>query len=116
MFDIEVRAGGGVPAGTYRGVLETIERTTHPEFGDGLRCGWRIVEGAYAGMIASRTCNPYPTPTNAAGKLMAGLLGRQIMPGEKVSLGACIGRSYMVVVGVGRNGQSTRVESCVPLT
>ena len=115
-FEFEVQAGSGPPPGTYKGVLESIEATTHQEFGDGVRITWRITEGMSSGLLASRTCNPHPTPTNATGRLMAGLLGRQIKPGEKVSLAACIGRSYMVVVGLGRNGQSTRVESCVPLT
>jgi hypothetical protein len=115
-FEFEVQAGSGPPPGTYKAVLTAIESTTHPEYGEGLRFSWQIAEGMSAGLLAARTCNPHPTPTNATGRLMAGLLGRQIKPGEKVSLAGCIGRNYMVVVGMGRNGQSTRVESCVPLT
>jgi hypothetical protein len=115
MYQFEVTAGSGPPVGSYKAVLDAIQNTTHQEFGDGLRFSWRVTEGVCAGLIATRTCGLFPTPTNAAGKLMAGLLGRQIRPGERISLEPCLGRSYMIVVGLGRNGQSTRVESCVPL-
>jgi hypothetical protein len=115
MYQFEVAAGSGPPVGSYKAVLESLQTTSHQEYGDGLRISWQVTEGVCAGMIATRTCNLFPTPTNMTGKLMAGLLGRQIKPGEKISLEPCIGRSYMIVVGLGRNGQSTRVESCVLL-
>jgi hypothetical protein len=44
---------------------------------------------------------------------MQGLLGASAKPGEKVSLATCIGKTYTIVVGVGKNGTSTRVESCI---
>jgi hypothetical protein len=115
-LEFEVGGGGGPPVGTYTAVLESVEATEHPEYGPGLRFGWRIIEGQCAGMLASRTTNRSPSPANISGRLMAGLLGRQIKSGERVAIGGCIGRRYMIVVGLGANGTSTRVESCMPIS
>jgi hypothetical protein len=115
-LEFEFGNGGGPPVGTYTAVLDSVQTTEHPEYGPGLRFGWKIAMGPYLGTIASRTTNRNPSPSNISGRIMAGLLGRQINPGERVALGECIGRRYMIVVGPGVNGNSTRVESCVPIS
>jgi hypothetical protein len=104
----------GVPPGRYLSLLKSIESTHHEEFGAGVKFTWMIIESPGMGMHVYRTCGPNPSLTNAAGRLMAGVLGRQIKPGEEVSLAECIGRKYRVVVGQSTNGTSTRVESCTP--
>jgi hypothetical protein len=115
-LEFQFGSGGGPPVGTYTSILESVDATEHPEYGPGLRFGFKIIEGSCAGMIATRTTNRNPSPSNISGRIMAGLLGRQIKAGERVALGSCIGRRYMIMVAPGANGTSTRVESCVPIS
>ncbi len=108
----QVSGGGGPPPGTYPAMLERITPTEHSEYGLGLRFEFKIYEGPFMGMTASRTTSREPSPINAAGKLMAGLLDRQIQPGERVSLGECIGQRYTITVAPNASGSFTRVERC----
>ena len=103
---LEFVVGGadGVPAGVYKASFVGVERTLHPEFGEGLRFDFKVASGEHAGKTVSRTCRPQPTAINVTEQLRAG---------EKLSLASCIGREYTIVVGVGANGTSTRVESLV---
>jgi hypothetical protein len=103
----------GPPAGIYRATFIGVSKTEHPEYGAGARFDFKIAGGEHDGRIASRTCKPQPTANNATGRLMQGLLGASAKPGERVNLASCVGRVYTVVVGVGKNGTSTRVESCI---
>jgi len=105
--------GSGPPAGIYKAIFVGVSKTDHPEYGAGARFDFKVVGGEHDGRIAARTCKPQPTAQNATGRLMQGLLGSSAKPGEKVNLASCIGRTYTIVVGVGKNGTSTRVESCI---
>ena len=106
-LDFVVGGTDGVPPGAYKASFAGVERTLHNEYGEGLRFDWKIASGEHAGKTVSRTCRPQPTATNNTGKLIAGLRG------EKLSLAIYIGREYTIVVGLGANGTSTRVESIV---
>jgi hypothetical protein len=105
--------GAGPPAGIYKAAFVGVSKTHHEEYGAGARFDFKIVGGEHDGRIASRTCKPQPTAQNATGKLMQGLLGSAAKPGEKVNLATCIGKTYTIVVGLAKNGTSTRVESCI---
>lgn len=111
IVDFVVSESSGPPANIYKATFVGVTKTTHPEYGDGARFDWKVVGGEHDGKTASRTCKPSPSAKNVTGKLMAGLLGRAINPGEKVNLAACIGKVYTIVVGLAQNGTSTRVES-----
>jgi hypothetical protein len=113
LTEFTVAQGSGPPAGIYRAEFLGVVKTTHEQYGDGARFDWRIVGGEHDGKTASRTCKPTPSPKNVTGKLMAGLLGGAMKPGEKVSLAACVGKTYTIVVGTAANGETTRVESVV---
>jgi len=112
-LDFVVGGADAVPPGVYKASFVGVERTLHPEYGEGLRFDWKVASGEHAGKTVSRTCRPQPTASNVTGKLIAGLRGEQLRAGEKLSLASCIGREYTIVVGVGANGTSTRVESLV---
>jgi hypothetical protein len=104
----------GPPAGLYKATFEGVTKTHHEEYGDGARFDFKIVGGEHAGRTASRTCKPQPSPKNATGRLMQGIVGAAAKPGEKVSLATFIGKTYTIVVGLAANGTSTRVESVMP--
>lgn len=113
LTEFTVAESSGPPPGIYRATFQGVVKTTHPEFGDGARFDWKVVGGEHDGRTASRTCKPTPSSKNVTGALMAGLLGSQMKPGQKVSLAPCVGKAYTIVVGLAKNGTSTRVESCI---
>lgn len=110
MLSFNVRETSGPPAGIYSAEFVGVEETTHEQYGAGAIFKWKVVMGEHAGKIASRTCKPEATMSNVTGKMIAGLLGGQFKPGE-VSLEACVGKRYTIVVGPTKDGQRTRVES-----
>jgi hypothetical protein len=113
LMEFTVSDSAGPPAGIYKAQFIGVEKTNHPEYGDGARFDWKVVGGEHDGKTASRTCKPTPSSKNVTGKLMAGLLGGAMKPGEKVSLASCVGKTYTIVVGLAQNGTSTGVESCI---
>ena len=114
LVEFEVADSSGPPAGLYRATFEGVVKTSHPEYGDGARFDWKVIDGDQKGRVASRTGKPIPTGKNITGRLMAGLLGRAISPGEKVSLASFIGKTYTIVVAASPSGSAMRVESCIP--
>jgi hypothetical protein len=101
---------GGPPPGTYHAKWLGFESAQHSEYGAGLKWTWEILNGAHAGQKASRITSATPTPQNAAGKILAGILGRQLQPGEDVDLQAFVGRPYLIIVDRTDKG-ATRVET-----
>ena len=98
------------PAGIHRARFNGAEATTHAEYGDGLKFEFEITEGEHKGMRACRYTSADPTPRNAAGRMMADLLGQKPENGLSVDLDDCVGQEYMIVVREGEGGR-TRVES-----
>ena len=113
LLDFVIGEGSGPPAGIYKAVFVGVTKTEHPEYGQGVRFDFKVQGGEHAGKIASRTGKPQPTAKNSTGRLMAGLLGGPIKPGERVSLAGCVGKVFTIVVGTAQNGTSTRVDSCM---
>lgn len=111
--EIEIGFGAGPPPAAYRCSFEGVKRTSHPEYGEGLRFEWKVLDGPHAGAIAARTTSAKPSPSNGAGKLIAALTGTAIAGGQKASLAACRGKTYLVVVEAGPNGKGSRVATVV---
>ena len=106
-------SAGGVPAGIYQSRFVSVEQTPADPvkgYGPGLKWTWEVLSGPQAGQKASRTTTAIPSPKNAAGKIISGLLGRPLQTGENVDIGSLIGRPYLIVVAEGQTG-GTRVES-----
>ena len=105
----------GPPPGIYTGKFSDVKQTESAEYGPGVCLTWTVDAGDHNGAKTSRTGKPVPTAANIIGKLISGLMGRQMKPGESVNLSEFIGRRYTLVVGMSPSGKSTRVESCIPL-
>lgn len=115
ILDFEVSHGGGPPVGNYRATFEGVEKTTHEEFGEGLRWSWKVIDGPQAGVIATRTTSPKPTTGNAAGKLIAAMTGVTLAGGQKASVRDCVGKVFLISVQATKSGTGTRVETAMPL-
>lgn len=103
----------GPPPGTYSATFAGVEACQHDDYGPGLRWQFAVSSGDAAGQIASRTTGVSPSRENACGRLVSGLLGRDLRVGEQVDPITLIGRSYIIVVSPAKNG-GTRVETVVP--
>ena len=111
LMEFTVSEGSGPPVGIYKAEFLGVKKSDHDEYGAGARFDFKVIAGEHTGKIASRTTKPTPSAKNVCGKLMSGILGRAMAPGEKVNLAPLIGKTFTVVVGLAQNGTSTRIES-----
>lgn len=109
-----VKQSGGPPPGIYRATFQTVEDTEHPEFGAGLKFDFLIEEGDCAGQHATRITSCTPTPKNAAGRMMAGIIGGAITPETDVDLAPYVGNMFLVQVEETKAGGSTRIATVLP--
>ncbi len=114
-MEFTVSEGSGPPAGIYRATFVGVVMTTHPDYGDGARFDFRVKGGEHDGKTASRTTKRTPSAKNSCGRIMSGLLGTAMKPGEKVSLAACVGRDFTIVVANAPSGTATRIEQVMPI-
>ena len=82
MLQFEVKAGGGPPAGFYRGKFLTVDTTEHEEYGQGLKFVFEVIEGDHKGEQATRITSSTPTPKNAAGRMLSGITGETWLRGR----------------------------------
>jgi hypothetical protein len=106
-------SNGGPPPGHYLAKFTGIESVTHEEYGPGVKWKWEILQGEHAGKMAARTTGTAASVKNACGKMLAGVLGRELKQGEQVDLDQLVGREFLIVVAPTEGG-STRVEAAVP--
>ena len=114
MLTFEVKAGGGPPAGFYKGNFLNVESTEHKEFGEGLKFVFEIAEGDHKGEQATRITSASPTPKNAAGRMIAGITGESLTAGMNVDLTPFVGKPYLLQVEETANGNGTRISTCMP--
>ena len=113
MNDVEISQGGGPPVGNYRSKFLGMKKTEHAEYGDGLNFCFEVLDGPHAGAIAARTASGKPTPGNGAGKLISQITGQPVLAGQKLNVAAFVGKTYLIIVELAKNGTSTRVSSVI---
>jgi len=106
----------GPPPGIYTGEFTEVKQTVSEQYGPGVCLTFTVDAGEHKGTKVSRTAKPSPTAKNSMGRLLAGLMGRQLKSGESVNLQEYIGRRFTLVVGASPSGTSTRVESLMPVS
>ncbi|MCZ2344104.1 MAG: hypothetical protein LC104_20270 [Bacteroidales bacterium] len=110
---IEVKASGAepLPVGPYVAVFRSLEPFSNDRVSNKLRFVWEVATGNHKGKTASALCDPNLTPNSHAGRLIGGLVGRPLQPGEDVAalwtaVQAAVGRRFMVTVQSGpKNGK-----------
>jgi hypothetical protein len=105
-------SAGGVPPGSYLAVFTGGEPTSN-EYGDGLRWQFEVLTGPFKGGKTSRTTTRIPTTKNSCGKMLSGLAGKPLAPGEDHDIESFIGKKYLIVVTTTDSG-GTRVDSVSP--
>lgn len=107
---LTVTVNNSVSGGLYDAKFIGIEETTHPEYGAGLEWQWEIVKGRSNGQRVTRRTGRDPTPRNSCGKIISGLLGRELKDGEEIDPQAFTGADCKVFV-VQTDAGWPRVES-----
>jgi hypothetical protein len=77
-------------------------------YGPAMKLVWTLDDGSEA----TRICPLEPTARNVTGKLLTGLLGKQLVPNTDWNIGPCVGQRYLIVVEMSESGNGTRVTSC----
>lgn len=107
-------AQAAVPIGMYFATFMGVEDHTLPTGEARWRWAWTIKTGEHTGKVASALTNREISPNALPGRLIVGLLGRQLQAGENIqaSVDACKGQPYMVGVEPGPKGGKPGVRSC----
>ncbi len=115
---VTVQASGSepLPCGAYYATFQSVEAFSNDKIADKLRWAWTVATGPHTGRMATALTDPRMTPHTHAGRLLGGLLGRTLNPGEDVGLlwpqvQACIGKRYLVTVAAGPKGGKPSVQS-----
>jgi hypothetical protein len=97
---------GQVPTGNYVGTFKGVTEVKLQDGSVKWRWAWTVKSGPEAGKEASALTDRGISPTALPGVLIAGLLGRQLMPGEHVksAIDACAGKDFIVGVQPGPKG------------
>ena len=103
-----------VPEGEYLGKLVSVDEWNEnvDKYGPAIRFAWVITRGDYEGQEVSRITGTRVTKKTALGKLLRGLKGASIEPGEQIDPTAFIGREYVLRVEETESG-ATRVASVI---
>jgi len=101
-----------MPEGEYLGDLTAVEEWNEnaDKYGPAIRFVFRITEGDYADQEVTRITGTRVTKKTALGKMLRGLKGAPIEPGEAIDPEAFVGQRYVLSVAETDSG-STRVES-----
>jgi hypothetical protein len=99
---------------TFAGVEET---PPHAEYGKGVRFKFKIVDGEHDGEEATVICGVEKpaSPKNRLGRILGGIVGKPVVPGEMITVEQYVGRSFLIQVeqAPGGNG-STRIGVVMP--
>ncbi len=116
----------GAPAGVYVGTFlgtAMMKDNGKPRLGNdgkpmepGLEWQFEITDGEHAGQIVSRITSTIPTTKNAAGVLLAGMLGRPVRPDDEIDPDTYRGQKFQIVVSPGKlDPNKTSVSQLVKL-
>lgn len=95
-----------VPVGFYTALFKGVEEVKLQTGETKWRFAWEVKGGAEAGKQATAFTDQSISPSTLPGRLISGLLGRPLQPGEnvKASVDACLGKTYLVNVQPGPKG------------
>ena len=108
-LQFEIGQGGcSLPEGVFKARFVDVEPTIHDEYGDGLKFVFEVTDGDRIGELGTRITSAKPTPKNAAGRIIAGIVGESLKAGKTVSLEPFVGKEYLIQIELTKN-DSTRI-------
>jgi hypothetical protein len=102
-----------VPPGMYLAEFAGVENKTLQDGSLRWRWAWRITTGPLAGQYATALTHQNISPATHAGRLIEGLLGGPLKPGDDVKalVDACVGKPYLVSIQKGPKGGKAAVQT-----
>jgi hypothetical protein len=109
----------GVPVGTYRGTFLGLfpMGDAGPRLGldgrpmePGVEWQFQVFGGEHEGKIASRITAATPTARNSCGRMLDGLVGREVAAGEAVDVDSYKGQVFIVTVVHNQEKTKTHVD------
>lgn len=106
-FKAKAASSGPMPDGTFYTVFTTTESVPAREWEgkqleEGVRWVFEVTHGPHKGRRLSTTTGPVPTEKNACGRILAGLFGRPITPGEDIDIEPFLSMTFIVTVQGGK--------------
>ncbi|QEL19417.1 hypothetical protein [Limnoglobus roseus] len=115
---LAVAASGAepLPVGVYFAVFRGVEAFSNDKVQDKLTWTWAVASGPHKGREATALTDLRLTPHTHAGRLLAGLVGRPLVPGEDISglwtdVQKAIGQTWAVTVASGPKGGKPSVQN-----
>jgi hypothetical protein len=101
-----------VPTGFYTGPFQGIE-DAEVNAETKWRFVWEVATGDHKGKKATALCDRAINKNTLPGRLISGLLGRDLVVGENIqaAIGGCVGQTYLVSVQAGPKGGKPGVKS-----
>ena len=93
----------GIEPGQYTATFKGVE-DIETQYGEGARFVFEV-----DGSTISRITKPQATMNNATGRIITGMVGKSLSPGEEVDLDALLDKQFAITVEHSTNGTSTRV-------
>ena len=109
-----------VPVGTYTAKLNKIEQrpptAAKPEWGPSLLWEFIVMDpGENHGDSVACFTPTTPKTGNNLGKLLRGMMGRPLKPGEGIDADELLGKLFSISVDFNESGSRTKVISAVPM-
>lgn len=105
--------------GVFKGYADTTVKNPHANGREEprWRWTWEVSTGEYAGKAGSALTECGISPASAAGRLIAGMAGRPIRPGESVRqlVDSFVGKMFMFSVQPGPKGGRPQVRMVSPM-
>ncbi len=113
---VQASASEPLPPNAYYAKFVSVEPFSNDRVQGKLRWRWEVASGTCKGREASALTDTKITAFTQSGRLLAGLLQRQLVPGEDMAklwadLQACVGKAYMVTVQAGPKGGKPSVQA-----
>jgi hypothetical protein len=101
------------PRRVYLAKFLGVEASPSNEYGEGRRWPFEVVSGPQKGSKTSRVTGQSPSLKNGCGKIVTGLTGKPLTPGDDIDVDLFIGKIYLIVVA-NTEGGGTRIDSVSP--
>jgi hypothetical protein len=108
-----------LPPGIYFADFKGVEPFTNERVANKWKWTWEVATGTQKGRSATALTDQSITMQNHAGRLLVGLLGRSLSPGEDTGalwaeLQRCVGKRFAVTVAMGPKGGKASVQNVSP--
>ncbi len=112
-FVVQAATAEPLPVNSYFATFKTVEPFSNASIVDRWRWSWEVVTGNHKGRLATALTDQRITALNHAGRLLSGMLGRPLQPGEDLSalIESFKGKKFLVVVANGPKGGKPSVQS-----